>query len=330
MNDKPNKNTKSTKKKAKPDEPGPRRPLLRSKDERMVFGVAGGLAEHLNIDVTLVRIGLVIAALFGGVGILAYLVLAVALPQNDGTGKPVEESLSSRFGRVFLVVILAAIGICVACVLAVMSAWTAATGHGTAIAAIVIGFGALIAAVAFLGDLRRKAAPWLIGAALLLAVPAGAVAAADIEIDESIGEREYTPTTVADVDEDGYELGTGQLIVDLRNLPWKAGETIPVAADLGLGQMIVSVPPEVCVKAHATAKAGDLVVAGDRSDGWHADVDQGSPTTDAPTLELDASVQFGQIVVTDEDPVEFERHRGPDDDYDQKEMEEAQERVCGR
>lgn len=295
----------------------------------MLAGVAGGLAEHLNIDSTLVRVGFAIGALFGGVAILAYLVLAVALPQDDGTGKPVDEPVSARLGRVLVITLLVAAALASAAALFAVSAWAVATGHGTVIAAVVIALGALVAAVAFAGDLRRKVAPWLIGAALVLGVPAGAIAAADIEIDESVGERSYNPTAVADLPADGYELGTGQLVVDLRDMPWRNGETIAVKADLGVGQMIVSVPPRVCVQARATAKAGELLIAGDQSDGWNADVDQGSPTTDAPVLRLDAGLQFGQMIVTDEDPSDAERRNRSDYDHNQ-ELEDAQERVCGR
>src|SRR5690348_1446696 len=68
---------------------GPRRPLLRSKHDRWLWGVAGGLAEHIGFNATLVRIAFVVSSFFGGAGILAYLVLAVALPEDDGTGQPV-------------------------------------------------------------------------------------------------------------------------------------------------------------------------------------------------------------------------------------------------
>jgi phage shock protein PspC (stress-responsive transcriptional regulator) len=328
MNDKP-KNTPKTKKSTNVSGPGPRGPLLRSHDDRMLAGVAGGLAEHLNIDSTLVRVGFVITTLFGGVGILAYLILAVALPQDDGTGKPVDEPVGARLGRVLLITLLVAAALAGAATLFAVSAWTVATGHGTVIAAVVIALGALVAAVAFAGDVRGKVAPWLIGAALVLGVPAGAIAAADIEIDESLGERSYNPTAVPDLPADGYELGTGQLVVDLRDLPWRNGETIAVQADLGIGQMIVSVPSQVCVQAQATAKAGELLIAGDASDGWDADVDQGSPTTNAPVLKLDAGLQFGQMIVTDEDPSAAEHRNRSDYDHNQ-EMEDAQERVCGR
>lgn len=328
MNDKPKKTSKtndSTKAKV-----GPSRPLLRSKDERMIWGVAGGVSEHLNVDATLVRVGFVITALFGGAGLLAYLILAVALPEDDGTGKPVEEAVGARLGRVLLVCLLVAAALAVASSLVVLSAWAAATGRGGVIAALVIVLGALLAVVAFAGDHRRRVAPWAIGAALLLALPAGAVAAADIHMDESIGEREYTPTTISDLPADGYELGTGQLIVDLRELPWAAGETISVDSELGIGQMIVSVPSDVCVDAHATAQGGELLVAGDQSSGVDAEVDKGEIATRAPRLELDAGIQFGQMIVTDKAPEDV--GRGPDGaEYDNNEEEaDAQRRVCDR
>jgi phage shock protein PspC (stress-responsive transcriptional regulator) len=328
MNDQPK--TDKSKNKTKKTEVGPPRPLLRSKSDRMIWGVAGGLAKHLNVDSTLVRVVLVLTTFAGGLGLLAYLVLAVALPEDDGTGNPVEERVGARFGRVLLVCILVCAGLALACCLAAVSAWTAATGHGTVVAGVVIGLGLLLAVVAFVGDFRRRIAPWLIATALVLAIPAGAIAAADIHIDESVGERDYNPATVSDLPTDGYELGTGQLIVDLRDLPWSPGQTVPVKAELGLGQMIVSVPADVCVAAHATAKGGELLIAGEQSDGIDAEVDKTEPTGKPPRLELDAGLQFGQMIVTDQDPDEVDGH-SRDFDYDHNQEEaDSQQQVCGR
>src|SRR3954463_689531 len=96
------KNQKTNKKKTETAETevGPRRPLLRSKDDRLIWGVAGGLAAHIGFNATVVRLAFVVLTLFGGAGLLAYLVLAVALPQDDGTGKPVDESVWARLGKV--------------------------------------------------------------------------------------------------------------------------------------------------------------------------------------------------------------------------------------
>jgi phage shock protein PspC (stress-responsive transcriptional regulator) len=307
---------------------GPRNRLLRSRDNRVLWGVAGGLAEHIGVSSLLVRVAFVVISLFGGAGVLAYLVLAVALPEDDGTGQPVPESVWARLGKVVLVCFLVALGLGVAGFLAVLSAWTTATGHGTIVAAVVIALGVGIVAAAFASDVRRRVTPWLLTAALVLGIPAGAIAAANIDIDGSIGERTYTPTVPADIPADGYKLGTGQLIVDLRQLPWKPGQTIAASAHLGIGQMIVSVPSNVCIEGKATGKAGELIVGGQVSHGIDPDVEPGSQTSKAPRLELDADIQLGQMLVTDEAPDDIDS-RGFDYDHHIKE-EAAQRQVCGR
>lgn len=55
--------------------------LYRSRRNRMICGVCGGIAEYFNVDVTLVRLAFV---LFGctGSGILAYLIAAVIMPDQ--------------------------------------------------------------------------------------------------------------------------------------------------------------------------------------------------------------------------------------------------------
>jgi phage shock protein PspC (stress-responsive transcriptional regulator) len=326
MNEQPKKNKKTNERTE--NQVGPRGPLLRSKDNRKIWGVAGGLAEHVGFDPTLVRVFFVITLFFGGAGLLAYLVLAVALPEDDGTGEPVPGSVWGRLGKVLLVCVLIAAAIGLAGALAAVSAWVAATGHGTVIAVAVIVLGLGLVAAAFAGDVRRRLIPWLVASALVVGLPAGAVAAADIHIDSSIGKRTYTPTTVADVPASGYRLGTGQLVVDLRSLPWAKGRTIPVSAHLGIGQMIVSVPSNVCIVADASAKGGDLMVGGQVSNGIDPDVDMGTPLTDAPRLRLNADLQFGQMIVTDQAPDDIDTHGV---DYDHHQVEESTQRqACGR
>ncbi len=61
-------------------------PLRRSRSNRMVAGVIGGLAEHFDIDPTLARalfvIGSVLSAAFPGM--LIYLILWLVMPQEPG------------------------------------------------------------------------------------------------------------------------------------------------------------------------------------------------------------------------------------------------------
>jgi phage shock protein PspC (stress-responsive transcriptional regulator) len=386
------------------EKPRPRR-LLRSSSDRMLWGVAGGLAEYLRIDPTLVRLGFAAASIFGGFGVIAYLVMAVVVPEDDGTGKPREGRRPPTwaivllalavivalpgplwgwgwhdggwhwwgfFGPLWLIFLIVAVflvvramrrgrpfrgrreatqasaadattaeaetaetaergddppravraialvalalaAICAAAFVAACAAWATATGQGTVVAGVVIAIGVAIAATAFIADARRVA-PWLLAAALILALPAGAIAAADIRFDGGIGEREYRPALLTDLPADGYQLGVGQMVVDLRDLPWEDGQTVSLSSELGIGQMIVSVPPSVCVNADANGKAGVLVVRGEKSDGVDLEVDQSHQRGAAPRLDLDAEIQLGQLIVTDRDPIAVEEHDLSDND----------------
>ncbi|MCA1792202.1 MAG: PspC domain-containing protein [Thioalkalivibrio sp.] len=56
--------------------------LYRSRTEKMLGGVCGGLADYLDFDVTLIRGLWVLATLLGGSGALAYLVLWIVIPRE--------------------------------------------------------------------------------------------------------------------------------------------------------------------------------------------------------------------------------------------------------
>ncbi|WP_244303260.1 ATP-binding protein [Leucobacter coleopterorum] len=55
-------------------------PLTRSRDDRIIAGVCGGLAAHLSLPVVAVRIAVLVLALFGGAGTLLYLWLWITVP----------------------------------------------------------------------------------------------------------------------------------------------------------------------------------------------------------------------------------------------------------
>ena len=54
--------------------------LTRSSSDRMIGGVCGGLAEYFNIDATLIRALFVLLAVFGGSGLLIYIVMWIIVP----------------------------------------------------------------------------------------------------------------------------------------------------------------------------------------------------------------------------------------------------------
>jgi phage shock protein PspC (stress-responsive transcriptional regulator) len=59
------------------------RRLRRSNDDRMLAGVAGGIARYLNADATLVRVIIVALTLFSGTGALLYLAAWLLIPADD-------------------------------------------------------------------------------------------------------------------------------------------------------------------------------------------------------------------------------------------------------
>ncbi len=53
--------------------------LYRSRDERVLFGVAGGVAEWLDVDPALVRIVFALLVLTAGIGFLLYIIMAIVI-----------------------------------------------------------------------------------------------------------------------------------------------------------------------------------------------------------------------------------------------------------
>ena len=56
--------------------------IYRSKSERMIAGVCGGIADYYSLDPSLVRLLAVITIFFGGAGILAYLIAWIIIPEE--------------------------------------------------------------------------------------------------------------------------------------------------------------------------------------------------------------------------------------------------------
>jgi len=64
----------------------PRR-IYRSRDDRVVAGVAGGLGVHLGVDPVLIRISFVALA-FAGIGVLLYLIAWLVIPEIPAGEQP--------------------------------------------------------------------------------------------------------------------------------------------------------------------------------------------------------------------------------------------------
>lgn len=278
---------------------GPRR-LRRSASDRVLLGVAGGLGRYFGIDPVMFRVGFAISLIFGGIGALAYLLLAVFVPTD---GEPDwAQRLGARlqakgFWRALGMIALAVLMVAGLIVLAGASAFTVAVGWGVPVGISVIVIGALLALTA----LRGRAARWLIAPAVAIAVGAGVAAAANLDFRGGIGDREYQPLTARSIPADGYRFGVGRLVVDLRHIDWRKERVVRLKLHLGAGQANVFVPSRVCVVGTTHIGAGESEVVGQRSSGFGDDRTLGSGSTAVPRLEIDADVDVGQLRVINSD-----------------------------
>jgi phage shock protein C len=60
----------------------PARKLYRSKTNRKLAGVCGGLAQYFNVDATLIRVLFILLAVLGGSGLVLYLAMWILVPKE--------------------------------------------------------------------------------------------------------------------------------------------------------------------------------------------------------------------------------------------------------
>ncbi len=217
-------------------------------------------------------------ALLIGIGVLLWRAAGGAPPSGD-PGRIIARAALA------LVIGIAAVGAFAGVFL------LAAVGGGTTIAVLAILAGVALVVAGLSGGAR-----WLIVPALVLVLPLAIVAAADVKVDGGIGDRNYRPAT-ADQMRSSYELGMGELVVDLRDVDLPAGTT-PVRVDLGVGHAVVRVPEDACVSSDVQIGAGHAQVLDRSSDGLDVAFAQAaSPTGDSPKLELDGQIGIGALEV---------------------------------
>jgi phage shock protein C len=75
---------------AAPDPAAPAQPRLvrRSHSDRVIAGVCGGIGRYLGIDPVLLRLAFIILALANGLGLIAYVVAWVAIPEEQPGQRP--------------------------------------------------------------------------------------------------------------------------------------------------------------------------------------------------------------------------------------------------
>jgi len=88
------------------------RRIYRSRKNRMIAGVCGGIAEYLNIDPAIVRLIMALLVLANGLGIILYILAVIIIPEKpEETGDVSSSPYVETHSPVTLGVILIIIGI---------------------------------------------------------------------------------------------------------------------------------------------------------------------------------------------------------------------------
>lgn len=177
-------------------------------------------------------------------------------------------------------------------ILAAVDASDAAGVHADtalAICLLVVGAGLLVGAT--FGRARG-----LIGLGVLLTVATAVASVADVPLSGGAGDRRWDPVTGRGL-ERRYELGVGEAVLDLRDLDLRGGSR-KVQVSVGIGHLLVELPPDADVHIDAHAGFGNVVLPG--IDDAGVDVDR-TAALEGPgddRLELDLKVGMGQVEVT--------------------------------
>jgi phage shock protein PspC (stress-responsive transcriptional regulator) len=71
--------------------------LYRSTTDKVIGGVCGGLADAFGIDATIVRLIFLLAFVFGGTGLILYLILWIVIPTEKNLTKSVNDTIHYHF-----------------------------------------------------------------------------------------------------------------------------------------------------------------------------------------------------------------------------------------
>jgi phage shock protein PspC (stress-responsive transcriptional regulator) len=255
-----------------PPPPGPpaRPQLRRSRTDKILGGVSGGLAEYSGVDALLWRVGFVALALAGGAGVVVYLLLWLLMPAGPTFyGAPAEQRVKAPAGPrspvpgMTIASLLIVVG--VLALIDRFTGWDLGPRGFLGGALLVVGLG-LIAA-AFTGGRRARGGLIALGIVLSLALAAASTMPwNDIHgFRGGVGDRTFVPASETQV-RDVYRGGAGDMTVDLSgvNVSNLAGP-ITTRIEHGLGDVQVRVPVDADVRLTVMSGIGSIDAFGQGS-----------------------------------------------------------------
>lgn len=66
--------------------------MVRKTEGKMIAGVAAGIADYFAVDVTLIRVIIVVTAIMGGFGLILYIVMWILVPE-DGSDRAIVDNV---------------------------------------------------------------------------------------------------------------------------------------------------------------------------------------------------------------------------------------------
>lgn len=129
-----------------------------------------------------------------------------------------------------------------------------------------------------------------------------------LHVADGAGDPTWRPVSTATDTE--YDLGFGSATLDLDGLTARSGSAIDagaIDAEVGVGELRIEVPQDVTVRVVGEVGGGDIEIRQDSEDGFDTTIDSSRGGMDEridrvfgdgdPTVTVDASVGFGQLVI---------------------------------
>ena len=273
------------------------RRLERSRSDRKVAGVAGGLARYFDLDPVIYRVAFIVLTLLGGSGLLLYVAAVFVIPDEGKEDSIAGGIIRDRRDRPWAVIGLGLLALAGLAFLSSVDFWP--NGDGAWICFAVLG--AIILWVQRRSDAGKRS--WLritlgVLTALIVAVVAAATVAAFSvgHVTDGVGKRVYHVAST-DTLEPHYELGVGRLDLDLTRAELPAGTT-RLALKLGVGELHVAAPAGTIVRYHVDVDGGNIAVPSSERDGWNvaeSGVLDDGVSSGAPVLDIRAKVGVGEF-----------------------------------
>jgi phage shock protein PspC (stress-responsive transcriptional regulator) len=288
-----------------PSGPPPVRPQLRrSRTDKILGGVNGGLAEYSGIDALLWRVGFVALTLAGGAGVIVYLLLWVLMPAGPpaqpGSAAELQERAPAGPRSPVPGVTIAALLIMVGFLTLVSSLTNWDVGPRGFLGAALLVVGAGLVAAAFIGGRTARGGLIALGVVLSLAL----VAVSSMPWNGArggVGDLTYRPATVAEV-RDVYRGGAGDMTVDFSQLDQgTSATTVTTRVEHGVGDLTVVVPRSADVQLLVEQGIGDLQVfdRGAAADGFFPGTGSQPWTDDGqPEIVLTINSGLGDVEVS--------------------------------